>query len=310
VKRAIAVVGPTASGKTTLAIALAQKLQSEILSADSMQFYRGMEIGTAAPTAEERKAVQHHFVGFLNLDETMAAGEFERIAREKAMQLLQRKLTPVLVGGSGLYVSAFIDGLFSGPARDPQLRQALRERARLEGNAAMYDALKKIDPDYAAVLANENDLVRIIRALEVYELSGRPYSVWHQEHQSNKDRWHVTQVALQWEREILYERINQRVRQMMHAGWIEETQRLLDSGHGAQIERLKALGYREIVSMIQGHTTLEEVIETISKQHRRFAKRQLSWFRADKRVHWLRCAEEPKLDDLTEQTLRLFHEEV
>jgi len=309
VNRAIAVVGPTASGKTGLAIALARRLETEILSADSMQFYRGMEIGTAAPTLEEQAAAPHHFVGFLNPDDDMAAGKYERLSREVATGLLEYGCVPILVGGSGLYVSAFIDGLFDGPARDHDVRDRLRACARETGNAAMLERLRAVDPDYAALLSSENDLVRIVRALEVYEVTGRPFSAWHREHQAHRASWRVTQVALRWDRETLYERINHRVTAMIDAGWVEETRRLLESGYGKDIERLKALGYREIAAYLRGECTLEEAAEATRQHHRRYAKRQLSWFNADKRVHWLDCTEPFDVNLLAEETLRLFHAE-
>ena len=307
--RAIAVVGPTASGKTRLAVTLAKRLDTEILSADSMQFYRGMEIGTAAPTLEEQAGIRHHFVGFLPPDADMAAGKYERLAREVASALLHRDRVPVVVGGSGLYVSAFIDGLFEGPARDQDVRDRIRARVREIGNARMLEELRAVDPDYAGLLSSENDLVRIVRALEVYEVTGRPFSEWHREHRAHRASWRVTQVALRWDREALYERINRRVGEMIDAGWVEETRRLLDAGHGRDIERLKALGYREIAAFLRGERSLEEALEATRQYHRRYAKRQISWFNADKRVHWLDCGELPDIEALADETLRLFHEQ-
>lgn len=307
--RAIAVVGPTASGKTGLAVALARRLGTEILSADSMQFYRGMEIGTAAPTPEEQAAVRHHFISFLNPDDDMAAGRYERMSREVASGLMDRGCVPVLVGGSGLYISAFVDGLFDGPARDQEIRDRLRVQARETGNAAMLERLREVDPEYAGLLSSENDLVRIVRALEVYEVTGRPFSDWHREHREHRVSWRVTQVALRWDREILYERINRRVTEMIESGWIEETRQLLESGYGGDIERLKALGYREIAAFLRGECSLEQAADATRQHHRRYAKRQLSWFRADKRVHWLDCTEPVDMAVLVEETLRLFHDD-
>ncbi len=307
-KRAIAVVGPTASGKTRLAVALARRLNTEVLSADSMQFYRGMEIGTAAPTPEEQGGIRHHFISFLPPDADMAAGRYERLARGIASGLLDRGRVPVLVGGSGLYVSAFIDGLFEGPARNQRIRDRIRARAREAGNAELLEQLRVVDPEYAALLTSENDLIRIIRALEVYELTGRPFSDWHREHREKREPWKVTQVALRWDREILYERINRRVDEMMAAGWIEETRRLIADGYERDIARLKALGYREMAAYLRGETGLEEAAEATRQHHRRYAKRQLTWFKADKRIHWIECAETAGADVLAEEVLRLFHE--
>jgi tRNA dimethylallyltransferase len=306
VKRAIAVVGPTGSGKTSLALELAERLQTEILSADSMQFYRGMEIGCATPTAEEQKRVRHHFVSFLNPDEDMAAGKYEGLARQKACELLEQGAVPILCGGSGLYVNAFKEGLFPGPARDQQIRDRLRARAREEGTGGLYAQLQECDPDYAARLTSPNDLVRIVRALEVFELTGRPFSQWHEEHRQQTDSWEVFQVALDWDRAVLYERINERVQQMMDAGWLAETQALLDNGYEADIYRLKALGYREMVACLRGEQSIEEATEATRQHHRRYAKKQLTWFRADDGVHWLPCVPGEKIEVLADRALKLI----
>jgi tRNA dimethylallyltransferase len=306
VNRAIAVVGPTASGKTGLAVALAQKLDTEILSADSMQFYRGMEIGTAAPTEAEQAGVHHHFVGFLDPDADMAAGHYERLAREVAAGLLQQERIPILVGGSGLYISAFIDGLFDGPTRDQSIRDRLRDRAGEVGNARMLEDLRGVDPEYAALLTSENDMVRIVRALEVYETTGRAFSDWHREHQETRIPWEVTQVALRWDREVLYERINRRVEAMIVSGWVEETERLIAGGYEKDIDRLKALGYREIAAYLRGEHSLEEAVAATQQHHRRYAKRQLTWFHGDRRIHWLDCEEPVDLDALVERTLDFY----
>ncbi len=308
-KQAIAVVGPTASGKTRLAVALALRLDTEVLSADSMQFYRGMEIGTAAPTLVERCDVRHHFIGILPPDADMAAGRYERMARETASDLLDRGRIPVLVGGSGLYVSAFIDGLFEGPARNQRIRERIRARALDVGNAALLEQLRAVDPVYAALLSSENDMVRIVRALEVYELTGRPFSDWHREHRETREPWKVTQVALRWDRALLYERINRRVGEMIAAGWVEETRRLIEDGYEKDLARLKALGYREIAAYLRGETELEAAAEAARQHHRRYAKRQVTWFKADKRVHWIECTEASSIDVLAEETLRLFQEQ-
>ena len=305
--RVIAVVGPTASGKTRLAVALARHLDTEVLSADSMQFYRGMGIGTAAPTEAEMGGIRHHFIGFLNPDADMAAGRYERLARNVAAGLLERKRVPVLVGGSGLYINAFLDGLFEGPARNQAIRDRLRRDTKEIGNARMLEKLAAVDPEYASQLTSENDLVRIVRALEVYEITGRPFSEWHHEHRLNRASLQAVQVAIRWPREVLYERINRRVEQMIDDGWVEETRRLIEAGYGPDIHRLKALGFREIAAFLRGESTLEEAVEATKQHHRRYAKRQLTWFNADKRIHWLECSETLDVDALVVETMRLFN---
>ncbi|MBI2423456.1 MAG: tRNA (adenosine(37)-N6)-dimethylallyltransferase MiaA [Candidatus Hydrogenedentes bacterium] len=286
--RIVAVVGPTGSGKTALAIGLAERLGSEILSVDSMQCYRGMEIGTAAPTLEERTRVPHHLVSIIDPDESMNAGDFEARARSIAEQLHAQGRVPVAAGGSGLYVSALLDGIFDGPGRDEHVRARLRAEAREEGNEALFARLRAVDPAYAAQLTSSNDSVRVVRALEVFECSGRPFSELHAAHQALLEPLESVQFALHYpDREVLYARINARVDAMIAAGWVTEVQRLLDLGYGPQIDRLKALGYREIASALHGEQPLETAIEATKLHHRRYAKRQLTWFRNDPRVQWI-----------------------
>lgn len=302
----LAVVGPTASGKTALAIAVAERLGTEIISADSMQFYQGMEIGSAAPTPEERARMPHHFVSFLKPDQEMAAGEFERLARQTAATLNARGKPAVAVGGSGLYISALIDGLFPGPGRNQTLRNRLKTEAAEKGNAYLMERLRAADPEYAAALTSENDLVRIVRALEVIEITGQPFSRLHQEHRAQAEPLEAIQVALTWDREALYERINRRVDQMITMGWVDEVRNLIACGYGPHIERLKALGYREIAAYLRGEQTLENAISATKMHHRRYAKRQLTWFRADPRIHWLPAAPESPTEALIPHVMALL----
>ena len=302
----IAVVGPTASGKTGLAVALARHLGSEVVSADSMQFYRGMAIGTAAPTAEEQALARHHFVGFLEPDESMAAGRYETLAREVAAGLNARGRVAVAAGGSGLYVSALIDGIFEGPAADPALRARLRREARDQGNAALLARLRAVDPAYADTLSSENDVVRIVRALEVWETTGCPFSELHAEHRARVKPLPAVQVALDWDRAQLYDRINRRVDQMVADGWVAEVEELLARGYGPQLDRLKALGYREVAAHLRGEQSLEAAVEATKLHHRRYARRQLSWFRGDRRVHWLPAGPETTVEALADRALALL----
>jgi tRNA dimethylallyltransferase len=284
----IAVVGPTGSGKSALALALAEHLGTEIISVDSMQFYRGMEIGTAAPSHADRARVPHHFVSFLDPGEEMAAGIFQQMARAEVRRIHATGRSAVAAGGSGMYVSALIDEIFDGPGRDPVLRARLEEEARTLGNEVLLARLREVDPDYAENLTSVNDRVRIVRALEVYELSGRPYSALHREHRQHAASQPSIQFALRYAvRQDLYERINLRVLQMIDEGWVEEVQALLDGGQRLHVERLKALGYREIMAHLEGKQSLDAAIAASQMHHRRYAKRQLTWFNADPRIHWL-----------------------
>ena len=284
--RLLAVVGPTASGKSSLALELASRLHSEIVSADSMQVYRGMEIGTAAPAAADLARVRHHFVSFLDPGQGFSAGAFARGARIEVSRLNAEGKVAVVAGGSGLYLRALIDGLFDGPSADESLRARLHRQAAEAGVPELYDRLAEVDSDYAAKI-NPNDLRRIVRGLEVYEITGRPLSVLHREHRKDAEPLGALQVGLNWPRPLLYERINARVDRMLAAGFLDEVRRLLADGHGVRLARLRSLGYREFIAHIRGECSYEQAVETMKRNTRRFAKRQLSWFRADARIHWL-----------------------
>ncbi len=286
----IAVVGPTGSGKSSLGLALAAEQGAEIISVDSMQFYSGMEIGTAAPSLDDCARVPHHFVGFLEPDEEITAGTYQDMARARLALLREESVPAVAVGGSGMYVSALIDGIFDGPGEDPAIRERLQADAERLGKEYLLERVREVDPDYAQRITSSNDLVRIVRALEVYELTGRPYSELHREHRARTPSLPCFQFALDYpNRQDLYDRINRRVLQMIDDGWVAEVQELLDRGYGPQIERLKALGFREIAAHLRGEKSLDEAIVAAQLHHRRYAKRQLTWFRADPRIHWLKA---------------------
>lgn len=286
----VALVGPTASGKTAVAIELAERLGTEIVSADSMQFYRGMSIGTGAPTAAEQMRVRHHFTGFLEAREEFSAGAFETLARECVAALNARGKITVVVGGSGLYVRALIDGLFAGPAKDPALRGALALEAETFGVPALYERLCAADPEYAARI-QRNDLRRIVRALEVRALTGKPLGELHREHRAHRAPLDAIQIALDWPREELYARIDRRVDRMIAQGLLEEVQTLIDQGYGNELERLRSLGYREMANHLLGKSSIDEAAAAMKQNTRRYAKRQLTWFRHDPRIVWLPAAD-------------------
>lgn len=283
----LAVVGPTASGKTRLAIGLARALGGEIVSADAMQIYRGMEIGTAAPTPEERAAAPHHLVRCVSPDTVFSAGDYQQRARKCVSEIQARGAVALVAGGAGLYVRALLDGLFEGPPRDPAVRRRLRGEAEARGNAALMARLREVDPEYAATLSSENDLIRIVRALEVFEVTGTPFSRLHALHRERRDPVPALQLGISPPREALYNRINLRVDAMIAAGWVDEVRTLMDRGMEPHLERIKALGYREIAACLRGEQSLADAVEAVKMHHRRYAKRQLSWFRADKRIVWL-----------------------
>lgn len=283
----VAVVGPTASGKTALAVELAEHLNTEIISADSMQFYRGMEIGTGAPSIEELDRVKHHFIGHLTPNEEMSAADFQENARSIVQQLNDDGKTAVVVGGSGLYIQALIDGLFEGPGKDQDLRDRLIEEADKAGIESLFARLKDVDPDYTEKIA-ATDLRRIVRALEVYELSGSPFSELHKVHKDAIPSIESLQLALAWPREVLYDRVNGRVDSMLMDGLLAEIRDLVAQGYGPDIHRLKSLGYREMLSHVEGKQSLEEATISMKMYTRRYAKRQTTWFNGDSRVNWLK----------------------
>lgn len=292
-RQMLAVVGPTASGKTDVAIALAERLGTEIISADSMQFYRGMEIGTGQPDAEQRARVPHHFIGHLNPDEYVSAGAFGEQARTVVSWLNTAGKPAVAVGGSGLYIRALIDGLFEGPGRSCDIRQRLHAAAGAGETPALYAQLQAVDPEYAGKIL-PGDLRRIVRALEVFELTGKPLSAHHAEQQDDADPLDALQVGLDWPREVLYARINARVLRMFEAGLVHEVESLLQAGFETQLERIKSIGYREVMAHLRGESGLDETVAAVQMQHRRYAKRQLTWFRRDTRIHWVHMGDEPE----------------
>ena len=301
----LAVVGPTASGKTSLAVRLAERLDTEIVSADSMQFYKGMEIGAGAPTADELNRVKHHFVSFLDPSEDFSAGAYEEMAREVVAGINARGKIAVVAGGSGLYISALIDGLFQGPGKDESIRNRLQDEAEDLGVPGLYARLQQADPDYARVI-NQNDLRRIVRALEVFELRGAALSALHREHHESTKSLDAVQLALNYPRDVLYARINARVDRMLEQGLLKEVQSLMARGYAGHIERLRSLGYREIAAHLRGECTLDAAIELMKQNTRRYAKRQLTWFRGDPRIHWMPVADQTAEAELVESALRLL----
>lgn len=283
--RLIVLSGPTGVGKTGLSLELAERFGAEIINCDSMQIYKYMDIGTAKPTYEERARAKHHLVDFVEPDEDFDAAAYLRLARP-IIESLDDKGTPVLVvGGAGLYLRSLLQGLFDGPGRDPEIRAAIKAEAAEKGRPAMHEKLARLDPETASRL-HPNDLVRIVRALEVYELTGRPISSFQSEHGLADNPYEVLFYCLNLPREQLYERIELRTHEMFDLGWVEEVRDLLDKGYSPELKPLKAIGYKEVVAHIRGRWDRDEAKQEIMKQTRRFAKRQLTWFRKQPEVFW------------------------
>lgn len=277
----IVVVGPTGSGKTALAIQLAQHYGAEILSTDSRQIYRGMPIGTAQPTAEERAAVPHHFVDELSPEEDFTCGQFERKALELLDELFSRGNYAVAVGGSGLYVDALCGGMDEMPLRDEAIREELTNRLNQNGLDDLKEQLQKLDPEYYQQVDLCNPM-RVLRALEVCLISGRPYSELRKGSRAVRP-FRIVKVGTELPRDILYDRINRRVDLMMEAGLEQEARALYPL---RQLNSLQTVGYRELFEYFDGHCSRDEAVELIKRNSRRYAKRQLTWFRRDEQTGW------------------------
>jgi tRNA dimethylallyltransferase len=284
----IVVVGPTAVGKTATAIELVSLIGGEVISADSMAVYKGMDIGTAKPTQEEQSRAKFHLIDIVDPSEPFSVGQFQRLAQDAIDDVLKRNPPAIVVGGSGLYVRAAVDGLdISMPAANPQLRNKLAEEARIYGNEHVHRRLAEVDP-VAAERIHPNNLKRVIRALEIYEATGTPPSVLFEADAKRKPRYpNAKWFGLTIDRKELYARIEQRVDAMIEAGLEDEVSRLLESGIDPSLPSMQGLGYKEIAGYLRGECSRDEAIALLKKNTRRFAKRQYTWFKADSRIVWV-----------------------
>ncbi len=281
----IIICGPTAIGKTAAAIGLAQNFKGQIIGADSMQVYKHMDIGTAKPTAEEQARVAHHMVDIVEPDESFDAAQYAEWARAKIMGLDQHHITPFVVGGTGLYIKALLYGLFDVKVADPKVRDRLKAEAEAHGIEFLYERLSRLDPATAARL-HANDSYRILRALEVVTTTGQAISVHHQKHGFLEQPFESLKIGLNLDRSLLYERINSRVDAMIAAGFLQEVKSLLARGYSADLNSMKSIGYRHMVDYIEGRLGWAECVRTLKRDHRRYAKRQLTWFGADPEIIW------------------------
>lgn len=297
----IVIVGPTAVGKTDLVLELTGAFGGEIISADSMQVYRYMDIGTAKPSPEERKRVPHHLLDVVNPDEPFNAARFVAMA-DKVIRVLHEQQTPIwVVGGTGLYIRTLLGGLFSGPDADDELRKAYRQREAQHGPDYLFGELQRLDVR-AARRIDPRDTVRIIRALEVLELTGRSIIDQQEEHGFAENRYKYIKIGLTLERQILNERIEHRTQGMIAAGLIDEVRQLLDRGYQTDLKPMQSLGYKHIVLYLQGQIDLDEAVRRTIRDTRRYAKRQGTWFRAEEDVQWHMPNESLKI----KETLRRF----
>ena len=280
----IVLCGPTASGKTALALALAEQFAGEIVSCDSVAVYRGMEIGTAKPTLAERARVPHHLLDILTPDQPCTAGDYARLAREAIAGIAQRGHIPIVAGGTGLYLRALLDGLFTAPQRDEPLRAKLRARAE-KNPTHLHRILTRLDPA-AAALIHANDAPKIIRAIEVTLSARAPITQQWEQGRDALTGYRVLRLGLNPPRAALYDRINRRAYEMFDRGLVEETTQLVET-YGFECRAFTSLGYAQAVAVLRNELTREEAVAACAQGHRNYAKRQLTWFRKDPAIQWL-----------------------
>ncbi len=283
---AIVICGPTGIGKTAFAIALAKQFNGEIVGADSMQLYRHMDIGTAKPTPEEQAAVRHHMVDVVDPDGHFDAEIYANVAYAKVLALAGNEILPFIVGGTGLYIKALIHGLFESVKVDPQVRQQLKNEARKLGGHHLHTRLQKCDP-VAAGRIHANDTYRIVRALEIFETTRKPMSASQQSHRFKARRIRTLKIGLQMERADLYRRIDKRVDIMIDQGLLREVKALLGAGYSPDLKPMKSLGYRHMAAYIDNAVDWDEAVRTLKRDTRHYAKRQMTWFKADPEIIWV-----------------------
>jgi tRNA dimethylallyltransferase len=275
----VVLAGPTGVGKTSLAISLAVKFGAEIISADSMQVYRYLDIGTAKPTSSEREKAVHHLIDLVDPDQEFDVAAYLARARPLINELHERRVPILVVGGTGFYVRSLIRGLFKGPGSDAVIRARLKQEARDSSKEDLHDRLAQVDPETAARL-HPHDLFRVIRALEVFELTGRTISSFHTEHGLAEKPYQVLLCALTLPCEELYGRIEARTRRMFEAGLVEEVQSLLKRGYTPDLKPLKSIGYKQVVDFLTGTISLDQARVEMTRMTRRYAKRQMTWLRS------------------------------
>ncbi len=298
----LVIAGPTASGKTSLALEVAKILPAEIISADSRQVYRHLTIGTAKPTGEELKSVPHHLIDICEPDERFTAGDFQARGRKIIKQILERRKFPIVCGGTGLYVRALIDGFFEQPEFSKNVRHDLEARLKTEGAESLYNELRTVDPESAAAM-DATKFRRVIRALEVYYETGIPISQFHSNHKKD-ELYNSVWIGLEWDRTELYRRINSRVDAMIAKGFVDEVRHLLSSGFD---DRFQAVGYKETFQFLRNEISYERMIELMKQNTRRFAKRQMTWFRKEKRIQWYPVSNGDEVKGIAKKIAKKFH---
>ncbi len=299
--RVILIVGPTCSGKTAIGLKVASELNSEVISADSRQIYKHLNIGTAKPTHEELKSVKHHFIDLLEPTEDFNVSKFEKNSLEIINKLQSTNKIPIIVGVSGLYIKAIVDGIFDEVDTDENFRNELLKLRKKFGNEIIFRKLKEVDPQTASNLLPQN-WKRVIRALEVYHLTGEPIWKFHEKHKRETNIRFI-QFGLSWNRETLYKNIEARVDKMIKMGLVDEVESILEKGISPNINALNTVGYKEIIDYLNGNISLDKAINLIKRNTRRYAKRQLTWFRKDKRINWIDVTSKNDFENISRMIL-------
>jgi tRNA dimethylallyltransferase len=302
--KVVVICGPTCTGKTVLAIQIAQAVNGEIISADSMQVYRHMNIGTAKPTHDEQACVPHYMIDIVNPDEHFDAAQFAMIAGSKITQLHEQGKISLVVGGTGLYIKALLYGLSRARPADSNVLLRLKHEASAYGTDALYQRLRECDMTAASKI-HPNDTFRLIRALEIFEATGKTMSSFHQQHRFKDKQFNCLQVGLTMDRNTLYDRINRRVDMMIDKGLLNEVQSLLSEGYDEKLKAMQSIGYRHMADYIQKRCSWEETVTLLKRDTRRYAKRQMTWFRYDTNILW---REPCQADDVIETIQRFIKE--
>lgn len=302
--KVLAVVGPTATGKTRLAVELALSMSGEVVSADSMQVYKGLQIGTAKPTLEEMRGVPHHLIDFVELGEQFSVADYVRLAARAIEEIHQRKKLPIVCGGTGLYISSLLDNIsFSKAGKDEQYRAQLREIARQHGGQALLHELEKVDAQCAKRL-HPNNIGRVIRALEIYKLTGKTMTQHIKESRLKPSPYNTVIIGLNYKnRALLYDKIEKRVDTMLEKGLLDEAKELFSKNAAKTV--LQAIGYKEFFPFLRNEISLDEAVAKIKLETKRYAKRQLTWFNRDKRIKWIYIDDYDSFDKVKSAALQL-----
>ena len=300
--RIIAVIGPTASGKTEVGLKLSRKIDGEIISVDSMQVYRWMDIGTAKPSAQMQAEVPHHLIDIINPDHSYNAGQFAEDAGQVISELQQQNKPVILLGGTNLYLKTLIHGIIPVPEISPAVKQGIQSLLHEKGLPCCYQQLQLLDPQSAQKL-HPNDVARISRALAVVMETGRSIQEFQEQHRFKQERYKVLFIGTRWSRDLLYQRINQRVIQMAEAGLVEEAESLLWRGYSSELPSMKSIGYKQAFAFLDDKINRSEMIAEIQQKSRHYAKKQLTWYRSNSDVHWL---QDNVIDETTVAKVKRF----